>query len=37
MPAIGTPVLLIVVAVALAHFVCLDWVKVLLFARLKLR
>ncbi len=37
MPAISPSILLGVVGVGAAYFFCLDWVKVLLFARLKLR
>ncbi len=37
MPAINPSILLGVVGVGAAYFFCLDWVKVLLFARLKLR
>ncbi len=37
MPAISPSILLGVVGVGVAYFFCLDWVKVLLFARLKLR
>ena len=37
MPAISPSILLGVVGVGAAYFFCLDWVKVLLFARLNLR